>query len=153
MGGRRARGGFDVFISYRREGGAFAARLLFERLGRDGLRVFLDVDLLKSGRFDSKLLRQIQSATNFVLVLSEGSLERCRLRDDWLRREVSHAIHCGRNIIPILMPGFGWPKESRLPPDLRRLPSYNGIIYEHEHFDGVIEQLHQFLRIGPDRLA
>jgi hypothetical protein len=142
----RHQGPFDVFLSYRRESGAFAARAIFETLEHRGYRVFLDVDRLKSGRFDTKLLLHIQNTPNFVVIMSEGGLDRCHDREDWLRREIAHAIQCRCNILPIMMPGFEMPKPARLPPNIRKLPSFNAIHYEHEHHESVIEQLEQFLK-------
>src|ERR1017187_4250090 len=44
---------YDAFVSYRREGGSELAALLQGQLeARYNRRVFLDVDELKSGRFD-----------------------------------------------------------------------------------------------------
>jgi hypothetical protein len=55
------------------------------------LKVFIDVDRLYAGQFDSSLLKNIIAARHFILVLSEGSLDRwvgddaC---DDWVHKEV-----------------------------------------------------------------
>ena len=46
----------SVFISYRREGGAETARLLRYELLARGWDVFLDVEDLKGGTFDERLL-------------------------------------------------------------------------------------------------
>ena len=43
---------FDLFISYRREGGDAAALFLREKLMQRGMRVFLDVVELHRGYFD-----------------------------------------------------------------------------------------------------
>ena len=108
--------------------------------------MFLDVDRLKSGRFDTKLLRHIQNSPNFIVIMSAGGLDRCHQRDDWLRREIDHAIQCRRNVLPIMMPGFEMPKALRLPHNLRKLATFNAIRYEHENHDGVIGQLLQFIK-------
>jgi hypothetical protein len=142
----RGQGRYDIFLSYRREGGAYAARAIFEALERRGYRVFLDVERLKSGRFDTKLLLHIQNTPNFVVIMSAGGLDRCQDRNDWLRREIAHAIQCRCNILPIMMPGFEMPKALRLPHNLRKLPTFNAIRYEHEYHDGVLEQLQQFIK-------
>jgi serine/threonine protein kinase len=142
----RGPGLYDIFLSYRRESGAYAARAIFEALQRRGYRVFLDVDRLKSGRFDTKLLLHIQNTPNFVVIMSEGALDRCQDREDWLRKEIAHAIHCRCNVLPVMMPGFEMPKPMSLPHNLRKLPTFHAIHYQHEHHDGVIEQLRQFIR-------
>ena len=142
----KGQGGFDIFLSYRREGGAYASRAIFESLERRGYRVFLDIDRLKAGRFDVKLLFHIQNAPNFIVILSEGSLDRCGDRDDWLRREIAHAIQSRCKILPIMMPGFEMPRPFQLPQNLRKLPTFNAISYEHEHHDGVLDQIQQFIK-------
>jgi hypothetical protein len=67
-----------VFISYRRDGGAELARLVSEILPRRGYRVFMDVESLRSGPFNTALLSEIESASEVVVILTPGSLDRCR---------------------------------------------------------------------------
>ena len=62
----------------------------------------------------------ILGTPNFVVILSERSLDRCRHRGDWLRREISHAIQAQHNIVPVFMPGFQMPKSMRLAVDIAR---------------------------------
>jgi hypothetical protein len=71
------REGYDLFISYRREGGGDLAHLLRIALERRGSRVFLDVRELRAGPFDVALLRHIESTPNFVVLLTPGCLDRC----------------------------------------------------------------------------
>ena len=42
---------YDVFISYRREGGYDTVKHLNDLLVRDGYKVSLDIDTLRSGGF------------------------------------------------------------------------------------------------------
>jgi hypothetical protein len=140
-----ARAGFDVFISYRQKTGAEAARVIRERLLQQKFRVFLDVDSLKSGRFDDKLLTTIEDTPHFIVILSEKSLDHCHDPNDWLRREVSHAIQKRRNIVPVLMPDFRMPKPEELPEELRPLTTYSGIPFDHPYFDAFIDRLLKFV--------
>lgn len=51
--------------------------------------MFIDVERLEAGKFDRSLLKNIEQATNFVLVLSDSALERCIGDDeckDWVHR-------------------------------------------------------------------
>lgn len=57
---------YDVFISYRRDGGSEIGRLLFEALKAHGLKVFFDIKELGSGKFDEKLITYIKGCKNFV---------------------------------------------------------------------------------------
>ncbi|MFN7920160.1 MAG: toll/interleukin-1 receptor domain-containing protein [Bryobacteraceae bacterium] len=139
---------FDLFISYRRENGAAEARLLRERLMQDGWRVFLDVADLKKGYFDEALLEYIASAPNFLVVLSPRSLDRCVSEQDWLRREIEHAIATGRNIIPVMLPGFAWPAE--LPEQMQSLPRHQGLDYSHVYFDAMIQRIDESMRLERD---
>ena len=68
---------YDIFISYRREGGFEIAKLIQERLKADGYRVFLDYEGLRSGNFNTRLYQEIESCKDFIVILSENSLDRC----------------------------------------------------------------------------
>jgi hypothetical protein len=136
---------YDVFISYRRDQGAETARLIQLAMASKGLRVFLDVDEMRSGHFDEGLLYTIENTSNFIVVLSPGSLDRCSDPEDWLRREVEHAIKTDRNIVPIFMSGFRFPHPDDLPEHMRTLPKHNGVNYSHEYFDEMIRRVIKFL--------
>ena len=92
---------YDIFISYRREGGADFARNMQLKLQLSGYSVFLDYDELQNGVFNHKIFNAIEQAPVFMVVLSPHSLDRCNDKDDWVRREIEHALKCNRNIIPI----------------------------------------------------
>ena len=131
---------YDVFLSYRRDGGETMALLLKDRLTAKGYRVFLDVESLNSGSFNLKLLSVIENCTDFVLVLSDGSLDRCANEADWVRQEIAHALINKKNIVPIMLRGFEWP--SALPDDIAELPTKNGVTANNnEYFDAAVERL------------
>lgn len=92
---------YDIFISYRREGGADKARILKTELTAKGYKVFLDFDELKDGIFNERIIQAIESAPIFMLLLSENALDRCCNKDDWVRKEIEYAIKTERHIIPI----------------------------------------------------
>ncbi|HTW91429.1 MAG TPA: TIR domain-containing protein [bacterium] len=135
----------SAFISYRRDTSIEAARLIRERLRGLGYRVFLDVDDLGSHYFDERLLAAIERAPNFIVVLVPGSLNRCSDAEDWLRREIVHAIKTGRNIVPVLKDGFRFPRADGLPADMRDLLRHNGVVYDPVYFDAVLNKLIDFL--------
>ena len=64
----------DIFISYRREGGESLAQLLYIRLTMEGYSVFLDVESLRSGKFNEALHSQIDECDDFLLVLPQMDL-------------------------------------------------------------------------------
>lgn len=118
---------YDIFISYRREGGAEMADSIYQRLQNAGYSVFLDLEQLKSGKFNEQLLSVIDSCTDFIIVLPPNALDRCSDVDDWVRREVEHAIKKNKNIIPVMLRGFEWPDKNTLPEAMRELPNYEGL--------------------------
>lgn len=118
---------YDIFISYRREGGAEMADSIYQRLQNAGYSVFLDLEQLKSGKFNEQLLSVIDVCTDFIVVLPPNALDRCSDVDDWVRREVEHAIKKNKNIIPVMLRGFEWPDKNTLPETLCELPNYEGL--------------------------
>lgn len=139
--------GNQVFISYRRERGSELARVVHSELERRGVPCFLDVDDLGAEHFDQRLLREIESTTNFVVILSPGALDRCQMPGDWLRKEIGHAIKLKRNIVPLLVEGFEFPPPKELPEELRELVRHNGVPYSHEYFGATFEKLYSFLDV------
>jgi len=130
---------YDVFISYRREGGAAEARLLQSKLNERKIRTFLDVTELGRGYFDDALLKHIEQTPNFLVILSPNSLNRGEHEEDWLRREIAHALVSARNVVPLMMPGFTWPP--KLPKDLRDLRRHQGLDYSHLYFEAMLQKL------------
>lgn len=92
---------YDIFISYRRDGGAQYARILQLMLTQRGYKVFLDYDELTDGKFGEHIQEAIKEAPIFMLVLSKDALVRCKNDGDWVRREIQLAIAEGKHIIPI----------------------------------------------------
>ncbi len=132
---------YQVFISYRRDGGEFLARNIRDRLTEKGYKVFFDVESLRSGDFNVALLEKIEECVDFVLVLPPHGLDRCVNEGDWVRREIAHALKNGKNVVPITQRGFDWPKPEDLPKELRELPKQNAIFASSEFFDAVIDKL------------
>ena len=92
---------YDIFISYRRVGGAQYARILQLMLIQRGYKVFLDYDELTDGVFSDKIRAAIKEAPVFMLVLSGGSMTRCANEGDWVREEITLAVKQGKHIIPV----------------------------------------------------
>jgi uncharacterized membrane protein YeaQ/YmgE (transglycosylase-associated protein family) len=135
----------SVFISYRRDRGSEAARLIQKELESRGWNVFLDVDDLRSSYFDERLLREIDKADNFVIILSPEALNRCSQEDDFLRKEIAHALARKKRIVPIIKDGFSFPDNEVLPADIRELSRHNGIRYSHDFFQAAMDKLVSFL--------
>ena len=139
---------YDVFISYRREGGSDLARLIYEKLRLMGFSVFFDLEELRAGTFDEKLYTAIEESANVAVVLPEGALERCREEGDWLRLEIEHALKSGKNLVPVMMPDFHWP--GKLPASMQAFPRFNGVKWSHVYFDASVRKLESLL-VGVSR--
>ena len=130
----------QIFISYRRDGGDAMAYLLWERLLSHGYKVFFDVDSLGAGKFDARILKDIEKSSHVLLVLSPNALDRCQDKDDWVRKEIVHAVKCKKTIIPIILRGFKWPE--RFPKGMEGLDRYNGIgMTDLRHFPEDLDRL------------
>lgn len=116
---------YDTFISYRRDGGWSLGRYLYERLSRDGYKVFFDVESMRSGKFNEQIYESIDDSASMVVVLPPRGLDRCVDEGDWVRKEVAYAISRGKTLIPVMMQGFSFPKT--LPDDIAELPSFQGV--------------------------
>jgi WD40 repeat protein len=131
----------DVFISYRRDGGEHLAGRVKDALKARGFSVFMDVEDLKSGRFDVALFGKIEEATDVIVIFTQGCLDRCKNEDDWFRQEIRQAIKCKRNIVPIIARGFQMPHSETLPADIREMVKYHGLTPAPEMFEASMDRL------------
>ena len=108
---------------------------------------FFEFFRLEAGKFDENLLQSIRSARNFILVLTEGALDRC-INDieekDWVQKEVICALNSNCNIIPVF-DNFVMPKSEDLPLKMRPLLSYNGVNWIHEYQKACVDKIERFL--------
>lgn len=107
--------------------------------------MFIDVDRLSAGVFDSSLLQHIQAASHFLLILSPGALDRCLnddLCEDWVHKEILCALEAKKNIVPILDPKFVWPGDTDmdLPEDMRDIKRFNAVNWIHEYQEACLEK-------------
>ena len=140
---------YDVFLSYRRDGGETMAILLRDRLVAKGYNVFLDIESLNSGSFNKKLLSVIENCTDIVVVCTKNSLDRCKNEGDWVRMEIAHALKSGKNVVPIFLRDFNWPPV--LPADINEIRTQNGVEANSTvYFDAAIDRLaSKFLQSMP----
>ena len=138
-----------VFLSYRRANSTFIGRSVFQDLRAAGYDVFFDIEKLDSGNFPKIILRQIEARPHFVVILAPGSLDRCANPNDWLRREIEHAIDTGRNIIPLMFNGFEFSDyQHLLTGKLAALSDENAVRVptEPEYFEEAMRRLRQFIQ-------
>lgn len=140
---------YETFISYRRDRGSETASLIKVELETYGHHSYLDVDELKTGKFNRELLDMIEKTKNFILILSPGCLDRCTNENDWLRREITHALEFNKNIIPIMMPDFEFPNKSefnKMPKNLAEIQNYHAVAYNHLDRDSTVRKILQALK-------
>lgn len=82
--------------------------------------------------------------TNFILVLSQESIDSCTEEDDWLYKEIYEAIETQKNIVCVFIGDVKFP--NNLPESIAGLRYQNGIKFDIVYFDSFIAKLiSQFL--------
>lgn len=120
----------NVFISYRRNGGDVMAKYLHLLLTEQGYNVFYDYESLHSGQFGTRILKNIEECDDFIVVLSRGIFSMGYAEEDWVQREIKHAIDNNKNIIPVQLKGFEFPVGCELddyPEVVRHLYGLNSV--------------------------
>lgn len=138
---------YDVFISYRRDGGEHLAKMIRDSLTERGYHVFFDVESLRSGEFNTALYDVIEHCKDIVLICSPRALDRCANDDDWVRQEIECAIKHKKNIIPIMARGFVFPEV--LPESIDNIRWMNGLEANMEFYDAFLDKLEAFLKSEP----
>ena len=136
---------YDIFISYRRDGGYDTAKHLNDLLVRDGYKVSFDIDTLRNGDFDIQLLERINQCKDFVLIVNQHAFDRTLdpsfdPNKDWMRCELAYALKKQKNIVPIFLAGVkGFPES--LPSDVACVTKKNGPEYNRYYFNDFYEKL------------
>lgn len=131
----------DVFISYRRDGGATVARMLAELLKARNVSVFFDAETLKGGDFGQQIAKHLNDCENVVLVVTPNLFDRCSNENDWVRKELETALQTrAGNIIPVFVNGAN-SIPNGLPVSIAKISTYNGITFKHDNFDEAFEDL------------
>lgn len=145
---------YDIFISYRRNGGFFVANHLNDLLVRDGYTVSFDIDTLREGDFDEALLKRIEQCRDFLVIVDEHAFERMvnptsdyDPEKDWMRKEIAYALRLKKNIVSVFLPEASYPRN--MPDDLDKLDVKNGPLYSFEYFGKFYEKLKEFLHSTP----
>jgi len=136
-----------VFISYRRNDTASAARRIYDRLSRVLPRgnVFFDVSTIGGGEeFGKEIASQIARSDVALIFIGdkwlgqEGASGKARIWevDDHVRAEVRAALAQLPLVTPVLVAGATMPKPAELPEDIRVITGRNALLLRHESFDG-----------------
>ncbi len=146
-----------IFISYRRDDSAFAARGVHDRLEREFGRdsVFMDVDSIALGvDFVDVLGAAVAKCDALLAIIGPDWLDtrdetgRRRLDNDhdFVRVEIAAALKRDIPVIPILLEGTYVPKPEHLPDDLDGLARRNGLDVRHASFHEDLDRLVRALR-------
>jgi hypothetical protein len=118
----------SVFISYRRDGGKQAAQEIYDALQND-YQVFLDTESLKNGRFDEAIAREIESCSDFILIVTQTVFDRCAEPDDWILAESRIALANKKNVIPVFVGITSFPEN--VPGEIGEIRFYNAVFWEN----------------------
>ena len=89
-----------VFLSYRRGYSGWAARSVYQALKSRGVDVFMDVEAIDAGRFETVVLNEIASRDHFLVLLDSRTCQDLALEGDWVRRELERALELEKNVVP-----------------------------------------------------
>ena len=81
---------YDVFLSYLRRDFE-RARRIFDFLGRQGWKVFMDEDMPNATRWEEYIFQHLESATCILVLWSQSACD-----SEWVRREASSALTRGK---------------------------------------------------------
>jgi len=139
---------FDVFLSYRRQGGSQLAQLLKIYLEAAGLVVFMDTDTLGRGDFVENLKDCLRSSRNVVSICTKGALDRCcdpvEGPGDFVRIELALAREGGINVVPVFHE-FNFEIRDKLPAETRHAIGQNGVMWQHEYSTACVDRLCRLL--------
>ncbi len=141
---------YDAFISYRRKNGFAVAKMLRDQLKERKIFAFVDLEELKSGIFDEKILLAIKNSPAFILVLYPGDLDHCGDEGDWLAKEIDAAVTSDRKIIPVLCNGFEWPKvwNENIPENIKIISKFNSVTMSQEYLGATISKIVSYVNEG-----
>ena len=95
----------------------------------------------------------LERCKNFILILGAGALDDCLLRKNHERPrshlyyEVVAALRAQRvNIVPVRLPGFTFPDECDLLPEVRAICKFNAVTWVHEYQEACVEKIERFIR-------
>ncbi|WP_420706479.1 toll/interleukin-1 receptor domain-containing protein [Streptomyces sp. MspMP-M5] len=133
----------QIFINYRREGGAYAAALLDELLsnhfGED--RIFRAARSIAPGSdYSESILEAVAGCGVMLVVVDDGWLGKFSSgsrgpapRQDWVLREIEEAFKNERRVIPVLLSGVKRLEEGCLPDSLARVARLQYLRFDYRN--------------------
>ena len=142
----------SVFISYRHDDSFASAKLLVEHLSRwlpesdffideSGIQAGEDWRTSLAARLDAAHVLLVVIGARWVVVEQPGGGRRLDDAEDVVRWEIERALAAKKRVIPVLVDGARFFKESDLPTALRSLARLQYCEIGRPTFDGDIERL------------
>lgn len=138
---------YDVFISYRRDGGFETAQLVKSEIKQRGIgeeRIFLDTHSLHDGDFEQKIKVAIEQSKSVVVIISNGCFDEIKDTDYWYM-EIKEALQLGKNIVPVFFDGITSFANQIIPQELQELTKKNAVTYHHEYANAAFDKLLIFI--------
>ncbi len=138
---------YDVFISYRRKGGAEKAQLVKSEIKQRGVEeehIFLDTHSLHDGDFEQKIKVAIEQSQSVIIIISKGCFDEVKETDFWYI-EIKEALLQGKKVIPIFFDGITSFATLNVPQELEELTKKNAVTYQHEYADAAFDKLVMFI--------
>ena len=142
---------YDIFISYRRKGGAVKAELTKDELVKRGFResrIFLDTRSLTSGNYLRTILDAIANSRNVVVVITKDCFKDLPTDSTWCR-EIEYAIELHKNIVPVYFDGITVLNADEIPSSIQHLALDNAVQYVHQYADASYDSLVDRLSKAP----
>lgn len=128
---------YDVFISYKRDGGSVWAELIRAILvHKYHLKVFLDVETVRGGEWPKQLDDGIKNSYNIIMVLFEGIGDKIKSENDIFIQEIEHARDYEKPIIPFYADGCDFSdilKNENIPSIIKNVVSIQHSIVKYDH--------------------
>ena len=117
---------YDVFLSYRRGEGTYAAHLVHKTLLDLGYSAFLDKMSIQKGKFPDQLVHAINNSKDFVLLVNKDTFtKRIFNKEDWQRKEIETALKAENvNIFVLFLDDTRFPK--KLPAEIAEIKDFQG---------------------------
>lgn len=134
---------YDVFISYRRQGGSESAGLVRNELMRRGIkgsRIFMDTSSLSTGNYMDSISYALSNSRNVIVVITDGCFDGLTDDSNWTK-EIKEAMMSGLNIIPMYFDGIKQVDTRMLPTSIKSFSFENAVLYIHEYSDASFDRL------------
>lgn len=146
--------GYQIFISYRRNGGDCYGKLLHEMLSHNGYRVFFDNESLSAGEYKEQISSILRGdeCTDVLVVVSPGCFERCKDANDVFYFEINEAFKCKKNVIPLFLKSYNLPVNdelNNLMPAVKKLLDSHGFLFDIYSLDSLISRVRKNIRAVP----